>query len=132
MRFDGTFPAVPLGVGAIRKQMTGFAVACGLDEAGVADVALAVSEAATNAIMHAYAHHGGDGGVIRVAAARTEDELEIVIADDGSGMAQRSDSPGAGLGLPIIAAVVRRMEVVAEGNGTELHMVFACPRIEAT
>ena len=106
--------------------MTDLARDCGLSERAVGDVALAVSEAATNAVVHAYADRG-DAGVIHVTAQRADGELTIVIADDGPGLVPRTDSPGLGLGLPIIATLVRRMEVVAEGGGTQIHMVFDCP-----
>jgi serine/threonine-protein kinase RsbW/stage II sporulation protein AB (anti-sigma F factor) len=48
----------------------------------------------------------------------------VVVADDGLGMMPRTDSPGLGLGLPVITTVSDRMEVVSEGAGTELHIAF--------
>ena len=124
MRFEASFPGVPLGVGAIRGEMVALARACGLDEQTIGDVALAVSEAATNAVVHAYA---GRPGNILVTAESADGELRIVIADEGGGLAPRTDSPGLGVGLPIIATVARRMEIVCEGGGTQIHMVFGCP-----
>ncbi len=124
MRYEGSFPAVPLAIGAIRGDMIEIARGCGLDERGVNDVALAVSEAATNAIVHAY---GGGPGEIRVAADAGSGELTIVVADDGDGLAPRDDSPGLGMGLPIIASVTRRLDVASEGRGTTVEMVFPCP-----
>ncbi|MCW2967514.1 MAG: putative anti-sigma regulatory factor, serine/threonine protein kinase [Solirubrobacteraceae bacterium] len=124
MRFEGSFPAVGPGVGAIRRRMAALARECGLDERAIGDVALAVSEAATNVVVHAYAEAPGS---IHVTADHAGGELTIVIADDGPGLVPRTDSPGLGLGLPIIASVVRRLEVVTEGGGTQVHMVFDCP-----
>lgn len=128
MRFDGRFPAVSLGIAAIRGEMTAVARECGLDERQVNDVALAVSEAATNAIVHGYR---GEPGTIHVTASIGDGELTIMIADEGEGLVPRTDSPGLGLGLPIIATVARRLEVVSEGSGTQIHMVFPCPRAGA-
>ena len=127
MKYEGSFPAVPVAIGAIRGDMVELARRCGLDERGVSDVALAGSEAATNAIVHAYA---GVPGEIRVAADTQEGELTIVVADDGDGMAPRLDGPGLGMGLPIIASVTRRLEVASEGRGTTVEMVFPCPAVD--
>jgi serine/threonine-protein kinase RsbW len=124
VRFAETFPAAPLGVAAIRSAMATVAKACGLDENAVGDVRLAVSEAATNAVLHAYRE---GGGVLHVTADVVGEELMIVVADDGEGVIPRPDSPGLGLGLPIIASVARRMEVISEGRGTEIHLFFDCP-----
>jgi anti-sigma regulatory factor (Ser/Thr protein kinase) len=128
VQFEATFPAVPSSVCPIRREMVALARACGLDEQAVSDVALAVSEAATNAVVHACA---GGAGTLTVRARSGGGELTIVIGDDGPGLLPRPDSPGLGLGLPIIATVARRMEVVAEGSGTQIHMTFGCPHEEA-
>lgn len=121
VRFEASFPAVPLGVSAVRGEMTAIARQCGLDELQVSDVALAVSEATTNAVVHSQATQ------ITVTAKRGDGTLTIVIADDGVGMAPRPDSPGMGLGLPIIATVTERFEIVSGEGRTEVHMTFACP-----
>jgi serine/threonine-protein kinase RsbW/stage II sporulation protein AB (anti-sigma F factor) len=105
--------------------MTAIARRCGLDDQGIGDVALAVSEAATNAVVHANAQ------TIYVTASHADSQLTIVVADDGEGMAPRPDSPGMGLGLPIIASVTQRFEIVSDAGRTEVHMTFACPAAEA-
>ena len=125
MQFEATFPAVPLGVAAVRGEMTAIARRCGLDELGVGDVALAVSEAATNAVVHANAE------TIYVTASQADGQLTIVVADDGGGMSPRPDSPGMGLGLPIIASVTQRFEIVSDEGRTEVHMTFPCPAARA-
>lgn len=124
MRLDDTFPAVPLGVSAIRRAVAEVAQACGLDARAVGNVRLAVSEAASNAVLHAYR---GRAGTIRVTADLVDDELRVVVADDGSGVVPRRDSPGVGLGLPIMASVTERVEVVSSPSGAEVHLFFACP-----
>lgn len=122
MSFEGSFPAVPLGVKQIRDEVGAFARGCGLDRQQVNAVMLAASEAATNAIVHAYRDETGS---IRVRASMDDDELTVVVADDGGGHLPRIDSPGAGLGMPIIARIAQRVEIVSSAAGTELHMVFA-------
>jgi serine/threonine-protein kinase RsbW/stage II sporulation protein AB (anti-sigma F factor) len=52
--------------------------------------------------------------------------MEICVCDDGRGMSPRPDSPGLGLGLPIVAALAQRFEVQPRTTGgTRLLMVFA-------
>jgi anti-sigma regulatory factor (Ser/Thr protein kinase) len=121
---DSSYPAVPDGLREIRDAVELLARDCGLRGREAGGMVLAVSEAAANAIVHGYR---GDEGVIRVRARREDGELMVVVADDGRGFVPRTDSPGLGLGLPIIANVALRMEVVSEGTGTEVHIVFPCP-----
>ena len=117
-----TFPGTPAGVGEIRQRVADVARRAGLDERRIDDVRLATSEAASNAVVHAY--RDGPTGEIRVSVEVQAEELLIVIADDGPGMVPRPDSPGLGLGLPVITTVSDRMEVVSEHGGTELHIAF--------
>ena len=95
-----------------------------MDPEGIADVRLAVTEAATNAVIHAYAKAEGD---LTVRAAMQDGELAIVIGDTGPGLVEGRDSPGLGLGLSIIARVAERLKIVNRSSGTEIHMAFHCP-----
>ena len=50
----------------------------------------------------------------------------ISIWDDGGGMQPRADSPGVGLGLPLVAALTERFEIESRpGGGTRLSLYFA-------
>jgi anti-sigma regulatory factor (Ser/Thr protein kinase) len=121
--FEVTVPGTPFGVRTLRREISGIAEDCGMDATGVADVQLAVTEAATNAVMHAYATTPGD---VTVTAAVHEGELAIVIADTGGGLVERSDSPGLGVGLSIIATVADEMRITSNAGGTQIHMTFPC------
>jgi len=117
-------PACSDEVARIRSAIGSLGLRAGLDADRLADVALAVSEACANAVVHAYADR--EPGVLRVTADITPDGLEIVIADEGRGMSPRSDSPGLGLGLSLMASLTSALELrVGEGGGTEIWMVFA-------
>jgi serine/threonine-protein kinase RsbW len=122
--FEAAFPSSPAGVGAMRRDVAAFAGRAGMDEDGVGSVRLAVSEAATNAVVHAYREHDGE---LRVRAYVEGDELVVVVRDMGIGLAPRPDSPGLGLGMPLMASVTSRFRVVSDGVGTEIHMAFALP-----
>jgi len=125
--FEATFPSTPPGVGAMRREVAAFAQQAGMDADGVGSVRLAVSEAATNAVVHAY-RGADDGGELTVRAFVGASELVVIVGDTGLGLAPRPDSPGLGLGLPLMASVTKRFQVVSDGrSGTEIHMAFALP-----
>jgi serine/threonine-protein kinase RsbW/stage II sporulation protein AB (anti-sigma F factor) len=108
----------------MRQAVVDLAERCGMTADAVGDARLAVSEAATNAVIHAYRERPGQ---LRLHASVERGELKLVIADDGDGLLPRTDSPGLGLGLPIMSAVSERCEVVSGPDGTEIHLAFRCP-----
>ena len=93
----------------------------------VGRVALAISEAVTNAVVHAYRHreipHADDRVNLRVTA--DADGVWIAVTDEGVGMAPRDDSPGLGLGLSIIAKLADQLLIVQGEPGTRVHMRFS-------
>jgi anti-sigma regulatory factor (Ser/Thr protein kinase) len=94
-----------------------------MDADHVARVKLAVSEAATNAVLHAYRDWPCPGPV-EVRAAVESGELRVIVADAGDGIRPREDSPGLGLGLGMMTALATRVDFVSPGAGTEVHMAF--------
>jgi serine/threonine-protein kinase RsbW len=122
---EATFPGTPPGVGALRRAVAEVARRCGLSDSVVDAARLAASEAASNAVVHAYRDTPGD---LRLRARVEDDELHVVIADSGSGLAPRADSPGLGLGLPLMAQISERFEIVSGPDGTEIHLAFPCPQ----
>lgn len=90
----------------------------------LSDVELAVSEAVSNVVTHAYIEDA-EPGEFRIAVEWSPDEVEIVVEDDGRGLLPWIDSPGLGLGLPLIARLADRFDTRAEpGRGTRLCMWF--------
>jgi anti-sigma regulatory factor (Ser/Thr protein kinase) len=123
VHWEARFPAIPLSVGAIRGEIEAIARRCRLDEKRVGDIKLAVSEAATNVVLHAYP--GAEAGKVHVLAECSADSLQVTVSDDGGGMLPRPDSPGLGLGLPLIAQLVDGLEVGStQGGGTSMCMRF--------
>jgi serine/threonine-protein kinase RsbW len=102
-----------------------FARANGVPEQRLGDVALAVSEAVSNAVVHAF-RGIGDRGTLMVEVAVEEEWLDVHVTDDGSGMAPRDDSPGLGLGLPLIRHLTDEVDLrrPPDGIGTEVWMRF--------
>ena len=121
----GSWTAVPDAVAGLRQSVVEYARRVGASEPVLSSIKLAVSEAATNAVLHAYADDE-EPGEVAVCAIRERDTLRVVVTDDGGGMVPRADSPGLGLGLPLIAQLVDSLEVdTREGGGTSLCMRFA-------
>jgi anti-sigma regulatory factor (Ser/Thr protein kinase) len=120
---EATFPGTPPGVGELRRAVAEIARRAGMPDSGVDAVRLAASEAASNAVVHAYREQVGE---LRIRARVDDGELHLVIADEGNGLAPRTDSPGLGLGLPIMAHVTDRFEIVSGPDGTEIHLAFRC------
>jgi len=107
----------------VRGRVVAFAAEVGADRELQARVALAVSEAAANVVMHAYPDRRGSRP-LRVAADFEDGDLEVVIADEGTGLRPRR-SPGLGAGLGIIAETCDRFIVrERDGTGVELWMRF--------
>lgn len=108
-------------IGAVRRDVQDCAT-----QVGAADpegIALAVSEAMTNAVIHAYTDVARQD--IEVAVEVTADAVVVTVADSGRGMQPRSDSPGLGLGLPLIASLTQRFDVEQRPEGgTRLMLWF--------
>jgi serine/threonine-protein kinase RsbW/stage II sporulation protein AB (anti-sigma F factor) len=117
--------AVPASVPALRGEVANFVIAAGVREPLLTSVKLAVSEAVTNAVVHAYvgAMHPG---AVRVAAWLEGDRLLVEVSDDGRGMMPRLDSPGLGIGLPFIADTADTLDIGSSARGgAQLRMTFA-------
>jgi serine/threonine-protein kinase RsbW/stage II sporulation protein AB (anti-sigma F factor) len=116
-------PAVPESVGPLRRRATAFAERAGAPRRRVSDIALAVSEACSNVVIHAYRDRPG---MLALRAEACQGEIRMKVVDEGDGLTPRPDSPGLGLGLPLIARLTDRFEVNPgpAGRGTELSMAF--------
>jgi anti-sigma regulatory factor (Ser/Thr protein kinase) len=121
-------PARAEGVGVVRQALTGVADGLDLDPSVLADMKMAVTEACTNVVVHAYE----DDGLLEVEMLAGEDGLTIVVRDHGAGIQPRPARAGAaalGLGLPLIAALSDAFELRGSaGVGTEVRMTFSYAR----
>jgi serine/threonine-protein kinase RsbW len=119
-----SYPAVAGSVPRARNDVVAFAAQRGATERQREAIRLAVSEAVSNVVLHAY-NGGGDGGRVHVTAQVAARELWILISDEGRGFQAPAHNPGLGWGLPLIAHMSDRLEIAerAEG-GTEVRMRF--------
>jgi serine/threonine-protein kinase RsbW len=95
-----------------------------LDAQTLSDIRLAVTEACTNVVVHAYPD--GSEGPMEVLATLLGDELTVVVRDEGAGIGPRADSPGLGLGLPLIASLTESVQLGRDAQErTEVRMTFS-------
>jgi serine/threonine-protein kinase RsbW len=119
-----TLPAQPENVAVMRHVLGAFAESMHLPEELIEDLRLAVTEACTNVVRHAYAD--GDPGAVEISIEPGEDHVHVVVADFGRGIGASSDTSGPGLGLPLIAAIADAVDLQsAPGGGSRVTMSFA-------
>jgi anti-sigma regulatory factor (Ser/Thr protein kinase) len=124
-----TLPARPENVAVIRHVLGAFAEALHLPADLVEDMRLAVTEACTNVVRHAY--RDGDPGPIDVVIRPNGDRLELIVSDQGQGLGPSADVAGPGLGLPLISALADSVELQRLPiRGSRVAMSFRCrPRL---
>src|SRR4051812_23215410 len=120
--FQITLPARAENVAVVRHAFGGLGEALDVADQTLSDIKLAGTEACTNVVIHAYP----DGeGPMEVDATVADDRISIVVRDEGRGMLPRADSPGLGLGLPLIATLAESLELgKGEDEATEVRMTF--------
>ena len=120
-----TMPARPEGVGVVRQALAGLADALAIEAPVLADMKMAVTEACTNVVVHAYEESEGMLEVEMLADAET---LTIVVRDHGTGIQPRparSEPAALGLGLPLIATLAETLELGrSPDDRTEVRMTF--------
>lgn len=111
-----------------RLALAGIAREVEIDQATLADLKLAVTEACGNAVQHA---QPGEPGMVTVRFMVSDDAIEIMVEDDGPGMAAATVAPmregelsESGMGLAVIHALVDRVEIGGGvgGRGTTVRM----------
>jgi serine/threonine-protein kinase RsbW len=116
--YAATAESVPMA----RESLTAFAAGAGAYGDELEEIRLAVSEAVTNVVIHAYRDLGG---YIYLTAAMAGDELWILVTDDGGGLHPGSNGGGLGFGLGLISQLSDEFSIVQRASGgTEVRMRF--------
>ena len=123
--YERVLPALAGSAARIRRELTETLARHNLAADRHADIATVVSEAANNAILHAYRDQAP--GPLYTAAALGGDSLTVWISDFGCGMLPRGDSPGLGLGVTLMTRLCDQLQISAhaDGVGTCVTAVFA-------
>lgn len=121
-------PARAENVAIVRHALGALGEVLALDERTLSDIRLAVTEACTNVVVHAYPD--GEEGPLAVLATLADEELTVVVRDEGEGISPRQDSPGLGLGLPLIASLAEKVQLGHDAQKrTEVRMTFSLPAL---
>jgi serine/threonine-protein kinase RsbW len=124
-----TIPARAEFVALCRLALTGLARTRALRPEVVADLKLALTEACSNSIRHAY--KDGHDGIVEIRYELRPDRIEVEVADDGYGFDPTLiDRPPeevdeGGLGIAIIRAVTDELDIAPgpDGQGSRLRFI---------
>lgn len=124
-------PAAPPSVGIARDILRAAAIRVGFHSADYGDLAVAVSEAMTNAIVHAAA------ATVAVRYQVSGDEVIAEVEDDGTGfdtgVIEQPYHPGdqAGRGMLLMRSLVDALECTSGPGGTTVRLVKHRPDLAA-
>lgn len=122
-----TIPARAEYITLCRLALTGIARLRALSEEVLADLKLALTEAASNSVRHAY---GEDPGVVEISYELLPDRLVIEVTDDGGGFdpaaekGPQAELSEGGLGIAIIRAIADEVEIGAQPGGKGSRLRF--------
>jgi PAS domain S-box-containing protein len=106
----------------VRHQFSAWMRAAAIPEGTIADIVLAVNEAAANGIEHAYRGH--KPGAVRIEAENDGARVDVRITDKGSWKPAAADPGIRGRGLLLIRAVSDWLEMDCTPSGTVVNMSF--------
>jgi anti-sigma regulatory factor (Ser/Thr protein kinase) len=119
---DKLYPATAASVPHARHDLTAYASEAGVTEDQLDRIRLAVSEAVTNAVRHAYRDRPG---AVQVTATAMDGELSVLVADAGCGHQTPATHPGLGWGLAVITDACDHFTLAeGSGGGTQARMRF--------
>jgi serine/threonine-protein kinase RsbW len=120
--FEMVVPATADRLHDLREAAQRFAADHGV--ADPANVALAVSEACANVVVHAYEDR--PAGAVRLSGRRVDGRVDLTVSDEGRGFVPHPGGPGIGMGVPLMTELADHVVIHAENNsGTRLEMSFA-------
>ncbi len=114
----------PENLALARLALAGIGGVAGAGDADVADLKLAVTEACTNSILHAYSDESGGELVVRYRIGSSGVEIEV--EDDGTGfdpsdpIVEESEREGQGMGLMIIRSLTDSIEIESDESGSRI------------
>jgi serine/threonine-protein kinase RsbW len=124
-----TIPAKAEYITLVRLALSGLSSFRPLDEETLGDLKLAVTEACSNSVRHAY--RDGRAGSVEVVYELHPDRLVVEVSDDGEGFPLEPSAPAGGslteggLGIAIIRELADELELGAResGKGSRLRFV---------
>jgi anti-sigma regulatory factor (Ser/Thr protein kinase) len=105
----------------LRHVLISLLTALNVDDPRRGDIVLAVGEALSNAVEHAYA--GREAGTVELRAQTNSGQTLVVEVVDRGHYIERAGSPDRGFGLRIVRNIARNV-VVNRDDGTRVTMTF--------
>ena len=118
-RYEAVLPAVPSSVAKARQALVRFG---GNHGANSQKLALAVSEAVSNVVRHAYS--GQSAEAVYIEAAADESAVVVTIQDRGIGMRPYPGSQDGGFGLRLIKKAAEQVAISSSESGVSIQMRF--------
>ena len=123
-----TIPAKPEYITLSRLALSGLSRVRSFADDTLADLKLALTEACSNSVRHAY---GDRDGHVHITFDLRDDRLIVEVADDGSGFEPAAAHEAAddlvegGLGIAIIRSIADEVEIGGgpDGRGSRLRFV---------
>ena len=134
-----TIPCASEFVGVVRLALSGVAARMNFSLDDIEDIKVAISEACTNAVQHAYGSNADPySQSIQVDVLAYADRLEVLVKDKGKGfdsaflgteeqISQSEENLGLGLGLTFVKSLMDDVELTTSETGTILRMVKKTP-----
>ena len=129
-----TIPAKPEYITLSRLALSGLSRVRPLAEETLADLKLALTEACSNSVRHAYDENGGH---VSISFELRDDRLIVEVEDDGTGFTPEAvgkngddaELSEGGLGIAIIRSIADEVEIGggASGRGSRLRFVKLLP-----
>ncbi|HET8652907.1 MAG TPA: ATP-binding protein [Gaiellaceae bacterium] len=117
-----TIPAKPEYISLVRLALSGLSQTRELPDETLGDLKLAVTEACSNSVRHAYGE--GREGSVEVVYELHPDRLVVEVSDDGAGFSEAEPPPvdvsalnEGGLGIAIIRELADELELGRKGDG---------------
>ncbi len=106
----------------LRARVTRWLTDAGVAHGVIPDIVIALNEAASNSMLHAYTNMPRRGHV-HVSLAIDDNELTAVVSDDGRWRDAHREHDGRGLGL--MHSLMNDVRVERADHGTRVHLVRA-------
>lgn len=127
-----TIPSTTLKLSTVRRFVEGHARSCGFSSDVIDQLSLAVDEACTNVIRHAYS--GSRSGPVDISVDIDAERFTVTIRDEGKSIdLERYSEPdlnkairdrqGGGFGVHIMRRLMDLVEYEKHGKFNEVHLV---------
>jgi len=123
-----TIPARPEYITLCRLALTGLSGLPRFSDELLADLKLALTEACSNSVRHAYRE--GTTGAVEIVYELRPDRLVIEVTDEGEGFdpetpgTDAADLSEGGLGIAIIRAIADEVEIGTQASGRGSRLRF--------